>query len=66
MVIYVWLNVKALKRLCTFRTKICDRIQNYARDEKNQPHQEVEDGNIFVNKLMPARRWTQTSDFGIP
>ena len=49
VVMYVWLNVKALRIAYTFHTRICDLIKNYVYHGKNQPYQEIGDGYIFVN-----------------
>ena len=49
VVMYVCLNGKALKSVCTFNTKICDSINNYVHHDEKQPRHEVEDGYIFVN-----------------
>ena len=47
---YVCLNVKYQKISCNFCTKICYSVNNYIQHEK-KPHQEVEDGYIFVKTL---------------
>ena len=51
MVAYYCLNVKALKTVCTFRTKIFDYIKNYVHHGVNQPNQGVGGGCIFINTL---------------
>ena len=51
VVLYLCLYVKCPKIVFNFRTKIADSVKNYAHHGKKQPHQEVEDGYIFVNIL---------------
>ena len=49
VVIYVCLNIKSLRNLIYFHTKICDSNNSYVRHGKNQPHEEVKYDYMFVN-----------------
>ena len=40
-------NIKAIKRVCTFPTKICDLIKTYVHHGKENPCKEVEYGYIL-------------------
>ena len=51
VVIYMCPNVKLIKSVCTFHTKICDSVKNYVHHGKNKPHQEVENGCFFVKNM---------------
>ena len=37
------------RSVCTFCVKLCDSVNSYIHHGKNQPCQEVKDGNIFAN-----------------
>ena len=56
VVMYVCLNGEPLKNVHAYCTKIYDSIKNYIDHGKNNPHQEVLDGFIFVKKLMILAR----------
>ena len=45
VVLFMCLNVKLIKIICTFCTKVCDSTKNY---DKKQLCKEVEDGYTLV------------------
>ena len=57
VVMYVCLNVKSLKRVCNFCTRISESIKNDAHHDGKQPHQEVEHTCILVKNSDAFRRW---------
>ena len=48
VVMYMCIDFKPLKIVCTFRTKICDLVKNYVHYGETYPHAKVEYGYIFV------------------
>ena len=53
---YVCFNFKYIELIYTFGTEIYYSIKNYVHNVKTKPHQEVEDGYIFVKTVMPVCR----------